>query len=115
MKFLKYFKQIKLLIESLTDTKNIDDWKLLYNHGINHNLDDKLKERTNLNEKEFNKILYKVKEICNYEGLKGDWIFYSLKDEFKIVLNINNINKTIYLVTILSKKQATNTNNIKLI
>jgi|688.fasta_scaffold670881_2 hypothetical protein len=114
MKFLKYFNEIKLLIESIISFNKIRNWKIFYNHGVNHNLDDRL-IRSKLSEKDFEILLNKIIYEIDKDKLNGDYIFYMLKYDSKIVVNINLGKSVLYIVTILNRDHSTNSKNIKII
>jgi homospermidine synthase len=114
MKYLKYFNQIIFLIESIINFDKLNEWIIHYNHGKNHDLDERL-IRAKMSEDNFNKLLNKIIDSINRDNLVGDYIFYSIEYGSKIVVNINFNKKVLYVVTILNKKHNTKTNNIKII
>ena len=112
MRFIKSFYK---LFESITNIVN-NYWNITFNHGINHDLDDKLKSRVGITEKEFELFLNSVLLTCKNEKLTGNWVFVSMKKQIKIVSNINYLKKRFYIVTILGKNHKTKPQkNIKLI
>jgi hypothetical protein len=112
MKWVKRFSQI---FESITNIVN-SDWTIIFNHGVNHNLDDKLKNRVGVDEKMFELFLNDVLRTCLKDNITGDWIFISIKMGIKLVTNVNYLGRKIYIVTILGKKEQTKPQkNIKLI
>lgn len=113
MRFIKYFKQ---LFESITFVKNKDAWKIEYNHGVNHNLDDKLLNRTDMTEINFKECIDAIIKIIENEKLNGDYAFISIKNNAKIIVNISLNIKRLYIVTILGKNEnLKNNQNYKLI
>ena len=112
MIFIKRFINI---LESLINIK-IPDWLVNYNHGPNHNLDEKLSKRVGISELDFEDFLKDVIKKCERENLLGDWIFISFKKRIKLVTNVDYINKKIYIVTILGDKEITkNQKNFKML
>ena len=113
MNFIKYFKQ---LFEGFFDLNSIRNWKIYYYHNNEHNLEDRIKKRTNLNEEIFNDFLYKVVEVSEIDNLNGDWVFVSFKYSFKIIIDIENTKNKILIITILGPNEKTKeTKNIKVI
>jgi hypothetical protein len=113
MKFIKYFKQ---LFEGFLDFNKFKNWRIFYYHNTNHDLEKRIKERTNIDDKTFNEILIKIINICENEKIEGEWVFASFKYNFKIIVDIENIKSEILIITILSSDQKTKeTKNIKLI
>ena len=111
MNFLKTFKQ---LLESIKDFVSEINWKVTYNDGKNHDLDNKLSDRTNMTEHDFKLFLKDVIDNCENNKLKGDWTFISIKFGIKLITNVKY--KNIYIVTILGKNESLkNENNIKII
>jgi hypothetical protein len=113
MRFLKYFYQI---FESIFNINKIYDWTITYNHGVGHDINDRLK-RTELTENKNYMRLYEfvnnnsellelIKDLIYFDE---KWMFpkhnikeflesdYNITDEFFIfsekVVNELNSNK----------------------
>lgn len=113
MKFLKFFNQI---FESITNNKLINDWILIFNHNNKHNLDEKLKHRTNASETQFNIFINKIIKIIDSEELDDVFVFISFKLSIKIITHINLKERKMLIVTILgSNELIKETENIKII
>jgi len=112
---MNYIKSYYQLFESITNI-SIVGWNIKFNHGPNHDLDDKLSKRVNISENDFRLFIDKVISHCEKDKINGDWIFISIIIGIKLVVNINYNSKVFYIVTILGKNEKTkHQKNIKLI
>jgi hypothetical protein len=103
------------ILESIINIR-IPNWNIRYNHGTNHDLDDRLMKRVGISELDFEQLLNRVVSCCENDKISGDWIFISIPKNTKIITNVYYINRKIYIVTILGKKENTKKQkNFKLI
>lgn len=100
MKYLKYFS----IFESISDFNRIGDWIISYN-DVDHDLDSRMINRTDLNETTFKLLLDKIVEVSESDSLNETWVFVSLKYKTKIIINIDSYIKDIRIITFLGKNE----------
>ena len=87
---MRYIKRFKLYLESINNVKNYNGWTIKYNHTKEHDLNDKLINRSLIeNTDDFEIIVKKIIDRCIKNNLKGDVIFYDFKNQFKIITNVD--------------------------
>lgn len=93
-----YSEFVKLLENIFID--NISDWELEYNHSEHHDLNNRMKDRTLLDDNTFNIFLEDVIKQIENKHLNDNIVFISFKYKCKIVINVDFLNKYLYIRTI---------------
>lgn len=92
-----------------------DVWRIRWNHRDEHDLLDRIVNRTNFDVPHMNHIIGKIITYMEkkWEYLEsGDYIFTLTKSNFKIVLNLKMKQKKLFIGTVLSDKMN-NFDNVK--
>ena len=113
MEYIKKFNEyLELLNEGITDIKNYKNWKIEYNQNLNHDLEIRLKERTNLKNVDDIDFIYKmIIDIVKDSGYYGECVFVFKQFDLKVISRIIPKEKKLKIITFLGIEYNTNKYN----
>ena len=101
---MNIIKRFKLFLEKFTDKIEIKSWTILYNHNLNHDINDKIIKRTEIkSENDFNSLLNELINKVETNNLIGDYTFVSFQYSVKIVTRVKDLK--IKIITVLGKNE----------